>query len=80
MIPAYRLGHRVTEGPRAVSRATIKQRQSYHRLRRRASIRGVILLSNGVLQVGFERLTGRHAEAYIDRDGSRLATENSLRR
>lgn len=65
------------EGAPALELATAEQRVSYRRLYARCAIRGVLLLSDSNLQVGFEANNGRDREALIAPDGSRLETRNT---
>lgn len=70
----------VAEGSPALDGATAAQQVSYRRLKSRCTIRGVILLSDGTLQVGFESLSGPDREAVIATDGTRLVTRNTYGR
>ena len=65
------------EGETALVRATESQRSAYRRLAGRCSIRGVLWLDNGHLQVGFESADGRDREAVIDLEGRRVSTRNT---
>jgi hypothetical protein len=61
----------------AITNATAEQVAAWRRLKARCSIRGVLLLSDGTLQIGFESNLGRDREAIVAPDGRRLATYNS---
>lgn len=68
----------MAEGDAALERATAEQQEAHRRLAGRCSVRGVLLLSDGTLQVGFESTaTGRDREAIIGRDGRRVSTRNT---
>lgn len=67
----------VAEGSPALARATGAQQDAYRRLKARCSIRGVILLSDDTLQIGFESSNGRDREAVVAVDGTRVSTRNT---
>ena len=70
--------HMVREEGQALGAASAAQRAAFRRLAARCAINGVILLSDGNLQVGFERSTdGRDREALIAPDGTRLSTADT---
>jgi hypothetical protein len=71
------MAHRTHEGDEALNLATHEQRAAHNRLQRRCGVRGVILLSDGNLQVGFESLQGRDREAVIAPNGDRVSTRNT---
>jgi hypothetical protein len=66
--------HTIKEGEAALVCASNQQRAAHRRLQARAAIRGVVLLSDGTLQVGFETSRGRDREALIAPSGERAAT------
>lgn len=65
------------EGGLAVTNCTEAQRAAYKRERARNSVRGVILLSDGTLQVGYETLMGRDREVTFAADGSVIERRNT---
>ncbi len=69
--------HAIAEGDRALALATVEQLTAYRRLEGRCSIRGVLMLSDEALQVGFETNNGRDREAVIAPSGRRIQTRNT---
>lgn len=69
--------HATHEGHEAITRATVEQIAAYQRLKHRCSVKGVLLLSDGNLQVGFESNLGRDREAIIAPNGARVSTRNT---
>lgn len=71
------LAHALYVDEEALERASEKQRAAHRRIQRRYSVRGVLLLSDGTLQIGYETLLGRDREAIIGANGQRLDTRNT---